>query len=158
MINYRIRKALPRDIDELIRLCAEHAEYEQAEYSPNNKKQKLAKQLFSDNPKLYCFIVEGESEILGYCTYTFDYSTWDADFFAYMDCLYLRPQARNFGIGEELVKHIAKHSKQVNCKIIQWHTPNFNVRAIKFYHRIGATSKQKTRFYLNDDAMLQLIK
>jgi GNAT superfamily N-acetyltransferase len=158
MINYTIRKTLPKDVDEIVKLCAEHAEYEQAEYSTKDKKQKLTAQLFSDDPRLHCFIVEGGGEIIGYCTYTFDYSTWDADFFAYMDCLYLRPQARNFGIGEEIIKRIAKHAKQVNCKIIQWHTPDFNVSAIKFYHRIGATSKQKTRFYLTHEAINQLAR
>ena len=38
--------------------------------------------------------------------------------------------------------------RQQNIYLIQWQTPDFKARAIKFYKRIGATSKLKERFFL----------
>jgi ribosomal protein S18 acetylase RimI-like enzyme len=146
-MNYIIRNASPSDISEIINLCAEHSEYEQAEYSRTGKAEKLAAYLFSPSSRLHCLIVESEGKIAGYASYFFDYSTWDADFFTYMDCLYLRPEYRGFGIGEALIKKIEAHSREQSIGQIQWHTPVFNTRAIKFYHRIGANSKDKIRFY-----------
>ena len=57
--------------------------------------------------------------------------------------------ARGFGIGEKLVNRMKLETQKLGCDLIQWQTPDFNERAIKFYKRIGATSKSKERFYLN---------
>jgi GNAT superfamily N-acetyltransferase len=147
-MKYKIRNAAPADIEIIIELCAEHADYEQADYSPDGKADKLSRYLFGENPRLYCLIAETESEILGYATYMLEFSTWDAGFYVHMDCLYLRPHARGFGIGEELIKEIAKAAMENKCNEIQWQTPVFNERAIKFYYRMGAASKEKLRMYL----------
>lgn len=146
-MNYKIRNAQPSDIPEIIQLCAEHSEYEQASYSEIGKAKKMEAFLFSSQTRFFCLMAEVENKIAGYASYSFEFSTWDAEHFTYMDCLYLRPEYRGFGIGEALIKKIEDHSRSQHIKQIQWHTPSFNVRAIKFYHRIGAGSKEKVRFY-----------
>lgn len=148
--NYLIRKAEPADIPEIVKLCGEHAEYEQAEFDPAGKAQKLALFLFSEDPRAHCLIAQLGKKVLGYATFCYEFSTWDAELYTNMDCLYLRPHARGFGIGQRLVETIKQISRKNNCYLMQWHTPSFNERAIKFYHRIGAQSKDKVRFYLND--------
>ncbi len=158
-MDYKIRYAEPHDIDEIINLCEEHAEFEKAEYSPVRKAERLAKYLFIDQPPLFCLIAENSAgELLGYTTFMQEFSTWDAAFYMHMDCLFLRPHARNFGIGEQLIRKIAKRAEALNCKQIQWHTPAFNEKAVKFYHRIGATSRQKSRLYLDEKAIEELAK
>ena len=67
-MHFRIREAIPSDIDEIINLCAEHAEYERADYSYEGKAEKLAAFLFAEQPRLYCLIVEDNTGILGYAT------------------------------------------------------------------------------------------
>ncbi len=156
-MEYKIRKALPEDIIEIVNLCAEHAEYEKIPFDPEGKTEKLAAILFTEDPKLFCFIVENGNGILGYATYTFDLSTWDAQHYINMDCLYLRSLYRGHGIGEVLMKHIAEHGREKNCHLMQWITPPFNTRAIKFYYRIGATSREKTKLYLNEETIKKLL-
>lgn len=146
-MDYTIRKALPEDMTEIINLCEEHAAYEQASYNRPGKAEKLSFHLFSKEPRLFCLIAEQNSSIAGYATYMFEFSTWDAAFYCHMDCLYLRPAYRGFGMGEALVHEIEKQAKLSGIDLIQWQTPVSNVRAIKFYHRIGATSKEKLRLY-----------
>jgi GNAT superfamily N-acetyltransferase len=147
-MNYKIRKALPADIATIINLCAEHACYEKAEYSASGKAEQLANYLFCESPKLYCLLAcEGE-KIIGYTTFMKEFSTWDAGFYMHMDCLYMRPEARSKGIGEALVNAIKAEAKKENITLIQWQTPTWNARAIQFYHRIGASSKDKLRCYL----------
>lgn len=150
-MNYKIRIATPADVEEIINLCAEHAAYEQADYIREGKAEKLASFLFSKVPRFHCLIVENGRAILGYATYSFEFSTWDADLYTHMDCLYLRPEYRGSGIGEALIREIEEQSRLQKTDHIQWQTPTFNVRAIKFYHRIGAFSKEKVRFYLPTD-------
>ena len=66
-----------------------------------------------------------------------------------MDCLFIYEAYRGHGIGEALVKEIVTFAINEKAHHIEWQTPIFNERAIKFYRRIGATSKEKLRFTLN---------
>jgi len=148
-MNYLIRNCQSSDIPFVVYLCQKHAEYEKAIFNPFGKEEGLTKALFSDDPKLFCLVVEVEQKIVGYATYTIDFSTWDAAYFMYMDCLYLEDEVRGFGIGEALLDVLTQVATSKKCITIQWHTPTFNERAIKFYHRIGGKSKNKVRFFLD---------
>ena len=148
-MEYKIRNCEISDLTKLVILCQKHAEYEKADFSPEGKEEGLKKALFDTQPKLHCLVVATEKDIVGYVSYTFDYSTWDAATFMYMDCLFLEEQARSFGIGEVLIEKLKQIGIKNNCINIQWQTPQFNERAIKFYHRIGAKGKDKVRFTLN---------
>ena len=143
-----IRFAKKEDLNELVNLCEEHAQYEKVEYSSLNKKQLLEESIFSEIPSLFCLVVEVDKKLIGYATYMKQFSTWDAAYYIYMDCLFLKEGWRGFGLGEKLIEQIKIEGKGLECSLIQWQTPNFNTRAIKFYNRIGATSKTKERFFL----------
>ncbi len=144
-----IRFAKKKDIDQIIELCELHAIYEKVTYSKGSKAKKLAADLFSNNPKLYCLVVESNNRLIAYATYMKQYATWDASEYIYMDCLFVEEIYRGLHIGEKLIDRIKKEGKKMGCELIQWQTPDFNTRAIKFYTRIGATSKSKERFFLN---------
>ena len=148
MPEIKIRFAKPEDIHQIIDLCEAHAIYEQCEYSRENKATQLSNDLFSNIQKLFCLVVEKDSQLIGYATYMMQYSTWDANEYIYMDCLFMNEDARGFGFGEKLIRRIQQEGETLGCKLIQWQTPDFNLRAIKFYLRIGAKSKIKERFFL----------
>jgi ribosomal protein S18 acetylase RimI-like enzyme len=148
-MEYSIRKCEIADLPKLIILCQKHAQFEQADYDPKGKEEGLKKELFNDSPKLFCLVVASGTEIVGYVTYTFSYSTWSAGDYLYMDCLFLEESARNFGIGEMLINALKEIGKEKNCVNMQWRTPQFNERAIKFYNRIGAKGKDKVCFFLD---------
>mgnify|MGYP000323580294 CR=1 FL=1 len=145
--NPVIRFVKPSDIDELILLCKAHAQYEKAPFSIGDKKTSLKKHLFSKVPTLYCLVVELDSELIGYATYMKQFSTWDANFYLYMDCLFLNEESRGLGLGEVLMNRIKEEAIKLDCELIQWQTPIFNTGAIKFYRRIGAEDKTKERFF-----------
>jgi ribosomal protein S18 acetylase RimI-like enzyme len=148
-MNYLIRNCQPNDVVTVVDLCQKHADYEKASFDAIEKEEKLKNALFSNRPKLFCLVVEVNKTILGYTTYTIDFSTWDAASFMYMDCLYLEEETRSFGIGEALIEKLKQIAITKNCINIQWQTPEFNERAIKFYRRIGGNGKSKVRFFLN---------
>lgn len=147
-MDYNIRKATPSDIFEIINLCVAHAEYEKASYNSVGKAERLEKMLFCENPHLHCLIAESNKKIVGYATFSCECSTWNAAYYTHMDCLFLSESYRGFGIGEALVNEIIKHSIREEAHHIEWQTPIFNERSIKFYNRIGAISKEKIRFTL----------
>ncbi|WP_300489829.1 GNAT family N-acetyltransferase [Flavobacterium sp.] len=147
-MDYKIRECKADDLDTLIVLCAKHADYERATYEARGKKEKLDAALFSDNKKLYGIVAEVAGEVIGYATYTFDFSTWEAQKFIYLDCLYLEEAYRNFGIGHALMEKVIEIGQTENCINMQWQTPDFNEKAIRFYKRIGGIGKEKVRFTL----------
>ena len=144
-----IRNARPEDMDRIVELCTLHADFEKAAYSAKGKASRLKRDIFDRN-LLYCLVaVDASDHIVAYATYMTQYATWDAMHYIYMDCLFVEQGARSQGIGEKLLSHISEAGSALGCNQIQWQTPDFNTRAIKFYHRIGATNNSKERFFLS---------
>ncbi len=148
MISPTIRFAKRTELTAIVKLCALHADYEACKYDPTDKKEKLETHFFSKNPSAYCLVVDYDNQIIGYATYMKQFSTWDADFYVYLDCLFIKEAFRSKGIGEQVIAQIKRHATKLSCNLIQWQTPDFNTRAIKFYKKIGGVSKPKERFFL----------
>jgi len=144
-----IRFAKEKDIDQIVVLCKVHADFEKAPFDSQNKATLLSNYFFEENGTIKCLVVELNNEIMGYATFMKQFSTWDANFYMYLDCLFLKKEIRGKGVGIQMMEKIKIHAKSENCSIIQWQTPNFNKDAIAFYHRLGAVSKTKERFFWN---------
>lgn len=145
----KIRFVQKKDLSDLVNLCKLHADFEKSEYNTGRKTELLNKYLFSNNPSIFCLVVEKANNLIGYATYMKQFSTWDANHYIYMDCLFMTEESRGFGIGEKLIDRIKKEAQELDCSLIQWQTPDFNKRAMKFYERIGAFGKSKERYFLN---------
>lgn len=137
-----------KDLDQLIPLCALHSEYERVPFESKDKKEKLGHFLFQEKPPLFCLVAMKKQKMIGYASYMIQFSTWDACPYIYMDCLYLLEHCRGFGIGQQLMERIAEEAQKLKITEIQWQTPTFNTRAIKFYDRTGGKSKSKKRYFL----------
>jgi len=144
-----IRYAKKRDLPQLIELCKHHAEYEQAAYDEKGKPELLAGFLFGQTPSLKCLVVEQANSLIGYATFMKQFSTWDAGYYIYLDCLFLKEAARGKGLGGFIMERLKEYVKIENCSSLQWQTPDSNQKAIDFYRKIGGVSKRKERFFLN---------
>jgi GNAT superfamily N-acetyltransferase len=141
-----IRAVKPGDIEDVVRLCAEHAVYEKAQFSPEGKADRLRSALFAGVPRLWCFVAEAGGSIVGYATCTRDFSTWKAADYLYMDCLFIDPEYRNAGLGTEMMRVIARRAGALGCATLEWQTPAWNASALRFYERLGARASDKLRF------------
>src|SRR6188768_3993670 len=83
-----IRWARPGDMADLVRLCAEHAEYERSSFDPQGKEEALLRMLFAPEARLNCLVVEDDGVLAGYASCSVEVSTWDADSYMHMDCLF----------------------------------------------------------------------
>lgn len=151
-----IRPVRPSDLAALVVLCAAHASYEGACYRSEGKAEAMERLLFGPSPELFGLVVERAGELVGFATWSVQLSTWEAAPYAHMDCLYLTPEARGQRTGHRLMARIAQDARRVGCSRMQWQTPSSNHRAIRFYERLGATSKPKARFYLDAPALHRL--
>lgn len=147
-MKYTIEHPERNEMDQVVSLCAAHAEFEKCEYNSKGKIEHLSKDMFAIVPKLHCRVVVVDGVYVGYIIWMRQYSTWDAKEYLYMDCLYLDDKYRSNGIGAVLVNQMKQFGKENGIDLIQWQTPAFNERAIKFYKRIGASALSKERFFL----------
>ncbi|NVK75813.1 MAG: GNAT family N-acetyltransferase [Oceanospirillaceae bacterium] len=144
-----IRKLSVNDLDTLLVLCQEHAEYENLPFELSGQRERWQELCFSESPRIYVWVYEQEGQVQGYMSVTIDYAIWSGKPFVNMDCLYLRPTARGHGLGRGFIETLKAFCKQQGCTEMQWHTPPDNQLGIDFYRRIGANEKLKQRFYLN---------
>lgn len=139
-----IRPARPDDLSALVELTIEHAAFERQPLPLEaDRAARLNDALFGPKPRLAAWVATVEDTVVGYATYTKDFSTWHAREFAYLDCLYVRAPYRGLGLGKRLMHAIAKES---GCKWIEWQTPDWNEDAARFYHSLGASESAKRRF------------
>jgi GNAT superfamily N-acetyltransferase len=153
-----IRWAKPEDMDELVRLCAEHAAFERSHFDPVGKEEALTHMLFTPGARLRCLIAEVDGKAIGYASFSVEVSTWDAGRYMHMDCLFLRPAARSKGIGRALMRRIAQEALAQGVTRMQWQTPSFNADAIRFYDRLGPGKKEKFRMFLGEEETRTLAK
>ena len=151
-----VRRARSEDLPELIHLCAEHAAFERTDYSPEGKTEALSAMLFAPGARLMCLVAEEQNALIGYASFSVEVSTWDADRYMHMDCLFLRPSARNQGVGLRLMRAIAQHTLAIGITRMQWQTPAFNVDAIRFYRRMRPVEKEKVRLFLAEEEVREL--
>lgn len=154
-----IRPARPDDLDELMRLCAEHAAFERLAPPEPQAAQGLADALWGPRPRAWCLVLEDQDQLWGYSSFSLEFATWTGRDFVHLDCLYLRPTHRGGGMGRQMMEEVARFAAGLGVTEMQWQTPDWNTEAIAFYERLGATARTKVRFtwsVAQDDGQLGL--
>lgn len=137
----------PYHLKALLELCREHAAYEKADFRENGQVERWRSALFAERPVLHGWIATDGEKPCGFMTVTVDYATWNAEPFAYMDCLYVREQYRGKGLGRTFFERLREFSVAHGCGWAEWQTPPDNKLGIGFYERMGATARPKARFF-----------
>lgn len=156
MTAARVRHARPEDLGRVAELVAEHAAYEKAPPPAPGLASRLGALLFgatagsgSERPRLRCLVAEvPDGRLVGYATCAPELSTWDGAEYLHMDCLFLSPTERGLGLGPLFMEALRAEARSLGLTEIQWQTPTWNEGAIRFYDRLGATSKEKLRYSL----------
>lgn len=146
-----IRKAKSSDYVRLRKLMIAHAKFEGITLSKDIDALPLI-HLLSSPADIYVVTLGNDKNLQGYMSLLKQYSTWSADWYLYLDCLYLNEEMRSKGIGNILMKMSKEIARDKRISELQWQTPSENKRAISFYHGIGAKSLNKKRFFYSADA------
>ncbi len=143
-MEYCIRPAADKDLASILCLMKAHALFEGHELDLSEQHRQLKS--LAKLP-LTIFVVESNNKLYGYMSVIKQFSTWDMDWYIYLDCLYLTKETRGQGLGFKLMEILKNFSKKNKIKTIQWQTPSDNYSAIKFYKNLNAENKEKQRFF-----------
>jgi GNAT superfamily N-acetyltransferase len=140
-----VRPLRAADLNRLIELMTAHATFERARFDPANKSERLAKTLLGDLPRAACVVAERGEVVIGYATFSREFSTWDAQDYLHMDTLFVAAEHRGGGAGAVLLQHVLAFAVASGVVNTQWQTPDWNHDALRFYERVGATAQPKIR-------------
>jgi GNAT superfamily N-acetyltransferase len=141
-----LRPARAEDLDAVVDLCAEHAAFERAPFCEEQVRRALGPFLFGEPPRAWCIVADVDSKLVGYATYSLEFSTWRAAEYVHMDCLFLKADYRNAGLGRQLLDRVGHAAIALGFEFVEWQTPSWNASAIRFYDRIGAVGNAKVRY------------
>lgn len=133
------------DLARLVELMAQHAEHERAAFDPTDKVEQLADHLLGEPRSATCIVAEQEGLVVGYTTFSREFSTWDAGEYLHMDTLFVATDHRGAGIGALLLRHVLDVAETSDVVNTQWQTPDWNRDALRFYERFGAIVQPKIR-------------
>jgi GNAT superfamily N-acetyltransferase len=137
--SHRLRAAEPRDLEAIVALIGELAEFEQLTHLLEVTPDKLRPHLFGERPVAECVVGEVDGEAVAFALFFTNFSTFLAKPGLYLEDLYVRPAQRGTGLGKALLEHLGRLAAERGCGRFEWSVLDWNERAIRFYEGLGAT-------------------
>jgi GNAT superfamily N-acetyltransferase len=134
-----LRAAEPRDVPALVALIGELAEFEKLTHLLQVTPEGLHPHLFGERPAAEAVVAEVGGQVVGFALFFTNFSTFLGKPGLYLEDLYVRPAHRGAGIGEAVLRHLAALANQRGYGRFEWCVLDWNVDAIRFYERMGAT-------------------
>lgn len=131
-----LRPATVGDLDEIIALINELAEYEHAADEVTLDRDELAAHLFGGAPaaSVVLAVDDASAAVAGFALFHGTFSTWLGKPGIWLEDLFVRPAHRGQGHGIALLRHLRTLTEgRVEWAVLDWNTPS-----IEFYEALGA--------------------
>lgn len=132
-----VRKGTPEDMQAVLDLIQELAEFEKEPEAVVITVDDLIRDGFGSQPLFHVFVAEVDQTIVGIALYYYRYSTWRGKTI-HLEDLVVKQSVRGTGIGYALYSEIIKKGKIDKVRRIEWAVLDWNTPAIEFYENSGA--------------------
>lgn len=137
--GFRLRPAEPRDVEAIVGLIVQLAEFEQLGHLVRATPEMLAPHLFGPKPVVESIVAERhDGRVVGFALFFTNFSTFLARPGLYLEDLFVEPGERGRGIGEALLRELGRLAASRGCGRFEWSVLDWNADAIRFYERMGA--------------------
>jgi GNAT superfamily N-acetyltransferase len=133
-----LRPAALRDLDAIVGLIGELAEFEQLTHLLEVTPARLRPHLFGERPAAECLVAEHAGAVVAFALYFTNFSTFLARPGLYLEDLYVQPAQRGRGIGRALLQRLGALAVERGCGRFEWSVLDWNTGAIRFYEQMGA--------------------
>ena len=143
----KIRPAERKEVGAVLQLIHDLAHYEKAPNEVEATEKELLSTIFSEDPKVFCDVVEVDGDIAGMAIWFLNYSTWQGKHGIYLEDLFIKPEYRGRGYGKALLQHLARICDEQGYGRFQWWVLDWNSPAIEFYRSLGAVAMDEWTVY-----------
>ena len=151
-----IRGVRESDVDAVVRLVHDLAEYERAPQECHLTAAQLSAALFGPSPALFGHVAEVDGVVVGMSLWFLSFSTWTGQHGIYLEDLYVQPAHRGSGLGRALFLALAKECADRGLSRFEWSVLDWNQPAIDFYEAMGAARVTDWyRYRLADEPLLK---
>jgi GNAT superfamily N-acetyltransferase len=155
-----IRAVEERDVDAVVGLVHELAEYERAAEHCLLTGDQLRAALFGPAPALFGHVAEvaegeGQRAVVGCALWFLNFSTWRGVHGLYLEDLYVQPAHRGGGVGRALLARLAAVCVERGLARLEWAVLNWNAPTIGFYRTLGAVPMDEWTVFRLDGAALE---
>ncbi|MDR6294208.1 MULTISPECIES: GNAT family N-acetyltransferase [Inquilinus] len=143
MCDLSVRPLVAADVPMLLDMLRELAAHTGQSAAITAQRADLDEALAEVPPRFRGLIAEDGSGVVGYLSYTIDYSIWAGGDFIRVDDVYVRERARSQGVGRQLMRALADKGVSQDMRV-RWEMDPVNHGARRFYDAIGAVPRDKT--------------
>jgi GNAT superfamily N-acetyltransferase len=142
--TFKLRSAELRDVQPIVALIRELADYEKLTHLLQVTPEKLRPHLFGEKPVAEAMVAEvddegsGKGDVVAFALFFTNFSTFLAQPGLYLEDLFVRPSHRARGIGAAMLRELARLAVARGCGRFEWSVLDWNEPAIGFYRRMGA--------------------
>jgi len=135
---YSIRKAIPSDLDALIRFTLQEAlEAEGAEKNVEGVRRGVLA-AFADPPAATYWMVETrEGQVVGSTSSITEWSDYNGGYYWWVQSIFIVPEHRGRGVVDLLLDHLARTAKAAGALDLRLVVHHSNRRALRAYQRCG---------------------
>lgn len=132
-----IRNARKEDMEAVLGLIQELADYEKAGDEVVVTKDELELDGFGPNKVFDCIVADLDGKVIGFALFYTSYSTWKGKSL-YLEDFLVTEKHRRKGIGEMLFNSVYEIAKERNVRRFEWQVLDWNTPAINFYKKQAA--------------------
>ncbi|HVE09437.1 MAG TPA: GNAT family N-acetyltransferase [Paraburkholderia sp.] len=152
-----IRAATPADVDAMLALMHELAEYEKLTHLFVATAEGVRDALFGARTSAEALVAERDGRIVGYALFFHNFSTFLGRRGLYLEDIYVQPAERGSGLGKAMLRQLAALALERQCGRFEWTVLDWNQTAIDFYERMGASVLPDWRIVrMTGDALARL--
>lgn len=153
-----IRVATPDDVDDILRLIRELADYErEPAETVRNTPERLQEWLFGDDAVASCLVAESDGKVVGLALWFRTYSTWTGVPGIYLEDLFVEPGHRGSGLGKAFLVALSRIALARGYQRVEWVVLDWNTPSIEFYEALGARPMKEWHTYrLTGEALAAL--
>jgi len=154
-MTIRVEKVVEENIPQIIALMHEFAEYENLLEFFEATEERLKLALFGDGKVAEAILAFDGDVPVAYAVFFPNFATFRGQRGIYLEDIFITKDARGRGLGEMILKYIAKLGRErgferIDFQVLEWNTP-----AIGFYEKLGARRDDEERHFKFTDAAFQ---